>query len=51
MLGVEKENCSEVEHEGNVSLARARGSKRHYAIWSQVLREADRFQKSWGDDN
>ena len=51
MLGVEKENCSEVEHEGNVSLARARGSKRHYAIWSQVLRESGRFKTSLGYEN
>ena len=30
---------------------RIRGSKRHYAIWSQVFRESDRFKTSWGDEN
>ena len=31
--------------------SRIRGSKRHYAIWSQVNLESDRFKTSWGDEN
>ena len=30
--------------------SRIRGSKRHYAIWSELFREPDRFKTSWGDE-